>query len=62
LTLPAAAFANAPSVAKMARMADETSILLDTELQGNISDLTRTQAENLLMLEKKTDKPAVGNP
>lgn len=62
LTLPAAAFANAPSVAKMARMADETSILLDSELQGNISDLTRTQAENLLMLEKKTDKPAVGNP
>ncbi len=62
LTLPAAAFANAPSVAKMARMADETSILLETELQGNISDLTRTQAENLLMLEKKTDKPAVGNP
>lgn len=62
LTLPAAAFANAPSVAKMARMADETSILLETELLGNISDLTRTQAENLLMLEKKTDKPAVGNP
>lgn len=62
LTLPAAALANAPSVSKMARMADQNSIVLDCELAGNLADLTRNQAENLLMLEKKVDKPVTENP
>lgn len=62
LTLPSGAFTNAPSLSKMARVADQTSLILDCELEGNLSDVTRLQAENLLMLEKKADKPVTENP
>ncbi|MFM2170682.1 MAG: hypothetical protein RI957_911 [Verrucomicrobiota bacterium] len=62
LTMPSAPFANAPSVAKMSRVIDATSLEMDCMLDGNLFDITRVQAENLLVMEKKQEKPATENP
>lgn len=53
LTMPSAPFKNATGIAKMARSMDATSLVLECPLTGNLYDLTRVQAENLLVIEKK---------
>lgn len=62
LTMPLAPFANAPSMIKMARTVDQNSLELDCLLDGNLFNLTRVQAESLLVLEKKPEKPATEQP
>ena len=55
LTMPTSAFSNAMGIRKIAKFMDDKSLLLECPLEGNLFDLTVAQAENLLLIDKKSD-------